>query len=59
MNYDRAQDILLSKDTITVTWNGEKVWIDSVDAYSGVAKVHPENDPKVSKNVPITELQEQ
>jgi len=58
MDYDRAQRILLISEKIDVTWQGEAVWIDSVDKYSGVATIHPENDPRVSKNVPITELQE-
>ncbi|MDF2662799.1 MAG: Small acid-soluble spore protein family [Paenibacillus sp.] len=58
MDYDRAQRILLMSDKVEVTWQGESVWIDSVDKYSGVATIHPENDPRVSKNVPITELQE-
>ena len=59
MDYDRAQEILLAKEKIDVTWQGQKVWIDSVDKYSGVATVHPENDARVSQKVPIAELQEQ
>lgn len=58
MDYDRAQHIVLSKSKFDVTWQGKPVWIDSVDKYSGVATVHPENDSRVSQNVPITELQE-
>jgi len=59
MDVNRAQEIVDSPKEFVVQLNSREVWIDSVDAYSGVAKVHPENDPKVSKNVPITELQEQ
>jgi H-type small acid-soluble spore protein len=58
MDYDRAQSILQSKDTIRVKWRGEDVWIDSVDPYSQVAAVHLQQDPGVSKNVPIAELEE-
>lgn len=58
MDYDRAQRILLAKEKIDVSWQGEAVWIDSVDKYSGVATVHPETDSRVSKKVPISELQE-
>jgi len=58
MDYDRAQHIILSNNKIEVTWQGQSVWIDSVDKYSGVATVHPESDSRVSKKVPIIELQE-
>jgi small acid-soluble spore protein H (minor) len=44
---------------VNVTWQGRSVWIDSVDAESGTARVHAENNPNEAMNVPVHELREQ
>lgn len=58
MNVQRAQQILRSKDKIDVELNGMPVWIESIDAGSGTAQVHLENNPAVVQTVPVDQLQE-
>ena len=59
MNVERAHQILHSAEKVNVTWQGRSVWIDSVDAESGTARVHAENNPNEAMNVPVHELREQ
>ena len=59
MNVERAHQILHSAEKVNVTWQGRSVWIDSVDAESGTARVHAENNPNEVMNVPVRELREQ
>jgi small acid-soluble spore protein H (minor) len=58
MNVTRAQEIVRSADKITVTYQGEPVWIDGVDEKSAMARVHPENNPSDSKTVAVADLVE-
>jgi small acid-soluble spore protein H (minor) len=59
MNVKRAREIVQSKDTITVTYQGTKVWIDGVDENSATARIHVENNPDEEKVVAVDLLQEQ
>lgn len=58
MDANRAQEIVSSKDDITVKWNGVSVWIDSVDPAEATADVHAENDPHNRQTVSVEQLQE-
>jgi H-type small acid-soluble spore protein len=56
---ERAKEILMDPGKIQVHYNGESVWIDSIDTEDRTAAVHPEEktgqEPKV---VPVAQLQE-
>jgi small acid-soluble spore protein H (minor) len=59
MNVTRAKEIVQSADKITVTYQGEPVWIDGVDEQTATARVHAENNPTDSKTVAVDQLVEQ
>jgi small acid-soluble spore protein H (minor) len=58
MDMNRAQQIIDAPGKINVTLNGQSVWIDSVDASSGMANVHPEQNPQDTQKVSVNQLQE-
>ncbi|WP_241154369.1 H-type small acid-soluble spore protein [Staphylospora marina] len=58
MTVERCQEILASPDKITVTYMGEPVWIDKVDATTRTALVNPESRPDEHKTVPVHDLVE-
>lgn len=58
VDINRAQEIIDSSEQIDVRWNGESVWIDSVDPNRETVHVHAENDPSDHKSVPVNQLTE-
>ncbi|GFR37081.1 hypothetical protein PRECH8_03770 [Insulibacter thermoxylanivorax] len=58
MDLERAQEILHAEETIPVTLNGERVWIESVDPSRKEVQVHLERDPNVRKSVSPQQLTE-
>lgn len=59
INVERASQILESKDTINVMLSGDPVWIEKVDAGSGIATVHLNANPADTRTVSVTQLTEQ
>jgi small acid-soluble spore protein H (minor) len=59
MDVNRAKEIIESADIIKVTYEGESVWIDSVDATTKTATVHEQNGDTESITVPVNHLNEQ
>ncbi|WP_047155555.1 H-type small acid-soluble spore protein [Aneurinibacillus tyrosinisolvens] len=58
MEVQRAQQIVESRDTINVEFQGVPVWIDSIDNQSKTASVHPTENPADRKTVALNELKE-
>lgn len=58
MDVQRAKEIIQTTDKIGVTYQGEQVWIDSVDTQSQTAEVHSEHGNKEQMTVKIDQLQE-
>lgn len=59
MDVNRAEEILRSPDNITVTFQGDPVWIQSVNDVTQIANVYTIGNKKEEKMVPVSELQEQ
>ncbi len=58
MDVERAQQILKDPGKIQVHYNGESVWIDSIDMDDRTAAVHPEKKEDATKVVPVAQLKE-
>ena len=58
MNAQRAQEISESPVIATVLFNGEKVYIQHVDADKGTARIYPLDDPQKEQDVPLSNLME-
>lgn len=59
MNSHRAQEISNSKNMISVSYNGDPVYIEHVDQSNGHVTIHPLDDPTSKQSVAVTELIEQ
>lgn len=58
MNAQRAQEISESPVIAKVLYNGEKVYIQHVDADKGTARIYPLDDPQNEQDVPLSNLME-
>ncbi|WP_028778315.1 H-type small acid-soluble spore protein [Shimazuella kribbensis] len=58
MDVNRVEEILNSPEKITVTYQGDPVWIQSVNDVTQIASVYALDNQKNEKNVPVSELQE-
>ncbi|MDM5197575.1 H-type small acid-soluble spore protein [Fictibacillus enclensis] len=58
MNTDRAKQIITSPSEIEVHYYGKPVWIESINAASGTAWVHPNDNPTHDMEVPVSDLEE-
>ncbi|MCH5584975.1 H-type small acid-soluble spore protein [Shimazuella sp. AN120528] len=58
MDVKRAEEILHSPDNITVTFQGNPVWIQSVNDVTQIANVYTVGNKEDEKMVPVSELQE-
>ncbi|OPX86614.1 MAG: Small, acid-soluble spore protein H [Pelotomaculum sp. PtaB.Bin104] len=56
MDLQRAQEIAVSPIMVNVTYNGSPVYIEHVDQVKQTVTVHPLDNPKSKKNVPVTSL---
>lgn len=59
MNSHRAQEISNSKNMISVSYNGDPVYIEHVDQSNGQVTIHPLSNPSSKQSVAVTELAEQ
>lgn len=58
MNVQRAQEISESPVIAKVLYNGERVYIQHVDADNGTARIYPLDDPQKEQDVPLAHLME-
>ncbi|WP_297424993.1 H-type small acid-soluble spore protein [Clostridium sp.] len=58
MNKQRANEIASSPIMANVTYNGTPIYIESVNENAGTAQIHFLNQPKNSKEVSLSSLQE-
>ncbi|MCF8564104.1 H-type small acid-soluble spore protein [Alicyclobacillus tolerans] len=58
MNVERAKQILQSEQKINVRYDGEPVWIETVDESTQQARVHFEQNPNQRMSVSIQALDE-
>jgi small acid-soluble spore protein H (minor) len=58
MNKSRANEIASQPEMINVTYNGEPVYIETVNPNKDTASVHYLNRPEYSKEVHVTQLVE-
>lgn len=58
MNAQRAQEISESPTIAKVMYNGEKVYIQHVDADKETARIYPLDDPQREQEVPLSNLME-
>ena len=59
MDAKRAIEISSSQNMISVSYNGEPIYIEHVDQSNGLATVHPLDDPTTKQSVSVAELAEQ
>ncbi|WP_238861306.1 H-type small acid-soluble spore protein [Clostridium sp. YIM B02569] len=58
MDKERAQEIVSSSVMANVTLNGTPIYIESVNTNTETANIHFFKNPKNSREVPLTSLQE-
>ncbi|MEB3100900.1 H-type small acid-soluble spore protein [Ferviditalea candida] len=58
MDIQRAKQILEMSDFVDVQFDGQAVWIDSVDMDSGAVKVHSMDNEADRKSVSPEQLRE-
>ncbi len=58
MDNKRANEIIASPITITVTYNGSPIYIENVNKNKETANIHYFKEPKITKEVPLTSLLE-
>lgn len=58
MDAKRALDIYQDKGTISVTLEGQPVWIENVDEVNGMATVQVGSRPTNTQTVKVERLQE-
>jgi small acid-soluble spore protein H (minor) len=58
LDKSRAREIATSSIMANVTYNGTRVYIESVNENTGTAYIHPLNQPNNRQEVPITSLVE-
>lgn len=59
MNLIRAKEIASMGEMVNVQYEGEPIYIQSVDEEQGTARIFPLNNPQSEKNVPVEGLLEQ
>lgn len=59
MDTQRAQEISNSKNMISVSYNGNPVYLEHVDQSNGHVTIHQLDDPTSKQSVAVTELIEQ
>ncbi len=59
MDIQRAREIATSSVMANVTYNGTRVYIESVNENSGTAFIHPLHQPEKRQEVPLKSLIEQ
>ncbi|MGG5253656.1 small acid-soluble spore protein H [Neobacillus sp. SM06] len=59
MDVQRAQEISFSPVMANVSHNGKSIYIEHVDQQSGMATIHPLDEPNMKQNVAVTSLIEQ
>lgn len=56
MDKKRAKEICSSPVMVDVTYNGMPIYIANVSNNSGLATIHPVNQPYNNQEVPVTSL---
>lgn len=56
MDKKRAKEISRSPEMMDVTYNGQSIYIESVNEKRGTASVYPLNQPQKKQDVNLTEL---
>lgn len=59
MNVTRAKEISQSGEMKNVQFEGEGIYIQSVNEDQGTARIYPLNNPQAEKDVPVDRLLEQ
>lgn len=59
MNVTRAKEISQLGEMINVQFEGEGIYIQSVNEDQGTARIYPLNNPEAEKDVPVDRLLEQ
>lgn len=59
MNAQRAQQISDSQEMVSVSYNGQNVYIEHVDQQNGMATIHPLDNPNNKQSVSVESLVEQ
>ena len=58
MNINRAKEITQSGEMVEVQYQGEAIYIQSVNEDNGTARIYPLQNRQAEKDVPITNLTE-
>lgn len=59
MDINRADAIMNSTNTVDVTYNGNKIYMDRIDKANKCCEIHFIDQPVTKLNVPLSELEEQ
>ena len=59
MDMNRAHEIVSSSNNVDVTYNGNKIYIDSIDKDNECCEIHFIDQPVTKLNVPLSDLKEQ
>lgn len=59
MDAKRAQEISYSQSLVSVSYNGDPVYIEHVDQSNGQVTIHPLDNPASKQSVSVTDLAEQ
>ncbi|MGO4886766.1 small acid-soluble spore protein H [Anaerobacillus sp. MEB173] len=59
MDAQRAQQIASSPNMANVMYNGKQIYIEHVDQQSGMATIHPLDNPNSKQSISVDSLQEQ
>ncbi|PGT81710.1 MULTISPECIES: H-type small acid-soluble spore protein [Bacillaceae] len=58
MNVNRAKEISSMGEMVNVQFEGESIYIQSVNEEQETARIFPINNPQAEKNVPVDRLTE-
>ncbi|MGM7720156.1 H-type small acid-soluble spore protein [uncultured Metabacillus sp.] len=56
MNINRAKEISQMGEMMNVLYQGEGIYIQSVNEEQGTARIYPLNNPQAEKDVPVESL---
>ncbi|KKI93849.1 spore protein H [Bacillus sp. SA1-12] len=59
MNINRAKEISEMGEMMNVLYQGEGIYIQSVDEEQGTARIYPLNNPQAEKDVSVDHLIEE
>jgi small acid-soluble spore protein H (minor) len=59
MDLNRANQIVRSPEKVKVTFQGEPVWIQTIDEETQTARVYAESNPDKERTVPVRDLKEE